>query len=199
MSSFLRFAGAAALVLSLGLAARAAPSIFAVADITALPHTDAVCAALNEMIVDAQIVAKLQACLNVKTLVELKVAMGACVAVLKACAEAIAQIGAGVHVGVAAQADIVACVAAIITLCVKVCLQLTLKFGVAAVATVCAELDVCIKTLLVNLNICIDGFVALVVKALVSVTVGLLGEVNLVLCAGLMATAGAAVGVTVAA
>ncbi|CUA77103.1 hypothetical protein RSOLAG22IIIB_12552 [Rhizoctonia solani] len=188
MSSFLRIAGAAALVLSLGLAARALPvSIFAVADadIKALVHGDAVCAALNKLIVDARIVAKLQACLNVSTIAELQIAIAACVASLKVCADALLKLGAGVVVDAAAKADIVACIAALITLIVKVCVQLSLKFGVSVVASLCAELDVCVRLLLANLDICITGIVALIVKAVLSVTVGLMAQVNLAACAKL--------------
>ncbi|KAG8684304.1 hypothetical protein FRC11_012293 [Ceratobasidium sp. 423] len=198
MSSFLRIAGATALFVSLGLFARAAPlGLFVPAEINALVSTDAISCALNKLIVDAQIVAKIQACLNVESLVDLKVAVGVCVDLIKACADELLKIGAGVNVDVAAKADIVACVAAIITLLVRVCLQLTLKFGVAAVATIFADIDVCLKLLLVNLNICIDGVITLIVNAIVSVTVGLLGQVSLPLCASLLASVGVGAGVAV--
>ncbi|KDN35467.1 hypothetical protein RSAG8_11550, partial [Rhizoctonia solani AG-8 WAC10335] len=189
MSSFLRFAGAAALVLSFGLAARALPlGIFGEVAIKALAGTDAICAALNHLIVDCDIVAKLTACVNVATLAELQVAIAACVEPIKACADALLNIDAGVGAAVDAsvKADIVVCLVAFISLIVKVCLQLTLKFGVSVVATLLAELDLCVKLLLVNLNICIAGIMDLIVKACASATVSLMAEVSLAACAKLL-------------
>ncbi|CAE6473751.1 unnamed protein product [Rhizoctonia solani] len=185
MSSFLRIAGAAALVLAFGLAARALPlGTLLDVNIPVLAHTNAVCETLNTMI-EADIVAKLRACVNAATLAELRVAIDACVVVIKACAEALLKVKADVVVDAAVKADIVAFVAAIVTLVVKVCLQLTLKFGVSAVATVCAELDVCVRLLLANLDVCITGILTLIVKACVSVTVDLLAKINLAACANL--------------
>ncbi|CAE6440612.1 unnamed protein product [Rhizoctonia solani] len=186
MSSFLRIAGAAALVISFGLAARALPLDILNINISPLNHSDAVCHALNKMI-DADIVVKLRACVNAGTIADVKVAIDACVEVIKVCADALLKIDAGVTVDAVAKADIVACIAALITLIVKVCLQLTLKFGVSVVATLFVELDACVRLLLVNLDICIAGILDLIVKACVSVTLGLLAQVKLSLCANLFA------------
>ncbi|CAE6452449.1 unnamed protein product [Rhizoctonia solani] len=189
MSSFLRIAGAAALVLSLGLVARALPvaNILTINNIDPLVHTDAISCALNKLIVDAQIVAKLQECLNAGTAADLKVCVDLCVTVIKACADELLKIGTGVAVDAQVKADIVFCIAAFITLVVKVCLQLTLKFGVAVVATIFTDLDACIKHLLVTLNICIDGVIELVVKAIADVTLGLLVQVQLSACVSVFA------------
>ncbi|KAJ1300180.1 hypothetical protein OPQ81_011932 [Rhizoctonia solani] len=198
MSSFLRIAGAAALFISLGLVARAAPvGILADIKINALISTDAVSCALNKLFVDADIVAKINACLDVTTVADLKVAVGLCVSLMKGCADELLKIGAGVALDVDAKANIVASIAALITLLVKVLLQLTLKFGVSAVATIFADIDVVLKLLLVNLNVCVDGIVALIVKAVASVTIGLLGQINLGLCASLLASIGATAGVSI--
>ncbi|KAG8683876.1 hypothetical protein FRC11_012948, partial [Ceratobasidium sp. 423] len=67
-------------------------------------------------------------------------------------------------------------------LCVQVFVALSLKFGVA----IYAEIDVVLHLLPLSLNICIEGIVVLIAKALSSVTVGLLAQVNLQLCLGVL-------------
>ncbi|ELU37992.1 hypothetical protein AG1IA_07973 [Rhizoctonia solani AG-1 IA] len=191
--SLLRIAGAAAVFLSLGLLARAAPiGLGVLGDITigVLASKDAVSCALNKLIVELDIVAKLNACLNLTSIAEVQAALRVCVDAIKLCTEELLSIGVVAEIDARAKADIVATVAAIITLFLKVCLQISLKFGVALVATVVAEVDVCIKALLVSLNICIDGIIVLVVKAITSVSVGLFADVGLRLCASIFASLG---------
>ncbi|CAE6459125.1 unnamed protein product [Rhizoctonia solani] len=195
--SFLRLAGAAAVLLSLGLFARALPmNLLGDINVHALAATDGVSCALNKLI-EADIIGKINGCVHLDSLADVSVALNACIELIKACSDELLKIGATVTLDAKAKEDIVAFVAAIITLFVKVCLQLTLKFGVAAVARIFADIDLCIKLLLVNLNVCVDGIIALVLNALVSVTVGLMPQLNLAVCASLFASLGAVAGVSI--
>ncbi|CAE6451159.1 unnamed protein product [Rhizoctonia solani] len=187
MSSFLRFAGAAAIVLSLGLFASALPLLSVNAKIQAVVGVDAVCAVFHKLVVDLAIEAKIKALLACATIAELEVAVKALVAVLKICADDLLKVGAGVVVAADAKLSIIACVCSIITLLVQVLVQVCLKFGVAATASLCAQIDVCLRLLLVNLGICITGIVELIVKALATVIVTLCAQVKLDLCVALFA------------
>ncbi|CUA77104.1 hypothetical protein RSOLAG22IIIB_12553 [Rhizoctonia solani] len=193
MSSFLRFAGAAAVVLSLGLFATALPVIVVNAKVVGVVGVDAVCAALTKLVVDLCIEAKIKALLTCGTLAELEVAVKALIAVCQICADDLIKIGANVSVTADAQLSIIACVCSIITLLVQVLVQVCLKFGIAATVTLCAQIDVVVRLLLVNLNICIDGIVGLIVKALATVIVTLCAQVKLDLCVALFAKAAAVV------
>ncbi|KAJ1308124.1 hypothetical protein OPQ81_003847 [Rhizoctonia solani] len=191
MSSFLRYAGAAALLLSFGLFVQALPVLIDV-KVPVPIGTDVVSKVFANLVINGEIEAKLKAIAAINTLVELKALIAVIVTLFKGCADELLKIGAGVVVDVDAQASIVACVAAIITLLVKVFAQVSLKLGITVCAAVFAEVDVCLRALLVNLNICIDGIVTLVVKALVSVTVAVLVGLKLQVCADILAKAGLA-------
>ncbi|CCO36571.1 hypothetical protein BN14_10711 [Rhizoctonia solani AG-1 IB] len=191
--SFLRLAGAAAALLSLGLFARAAPTLFAPIQINLLACANPIADHMNKLL-ESGIVVKLQACLNADSLVQAKADIEICLDLIKACCAELAKIGA-VNIEGKAQAEIVACVAALITLFVKVCLQLTIKFGASAVAAIIVEIDLALKLLLSTLGVCVNGIVALVLKALVSFTVDLMPELNLNLCASILAKVGVNIGV----
>ncbi|CAE6451146.1 unnamed protein product [Rhizoctonia solani] len=183
MSSFLRFAGAAALVLSFGLFVRALPVVsVSIPTITGTDAVSVVCAKLS-----VSIEAHIKALLACGTIADVEAAIKAMIVAIKICSDDLVKIGTGVVVDVDAQASIVACIAALITLIVRVCLQLSVKFGIAAVAALYAELDVCIRLLLGNLDVCIAGIVALIVKACVGVTASLLASINMKVCADIIA------------
>ncbi|CAE6448218.1 unnamed protein product [Rhizoctonia solani] len=189
MSSFFRYAGAAALILSFGLFVQALP-VLADVKIPVPSGTDVVSKALSNLVVDGKLEAKLKALCAIKTLVELKACLAIIVALLKGCADELSKIGAGIIVDVEAQASIVACVYAIITLLVKVCLQISVKFSITAVAALFAEIDVCVRLLLVNLDICVVGILALIVKACVSITLPILDSLKFDACVALLASVG---------
>ncbi|KEP51796.1 putative transmembrane protein [Rhizoctonia solani 123E] len=188
MSSFVRFAGFAAVILSLGLFATALPLLNA--NIVACVGVDAVCISLKKLVLDLAVEAKIKALLACVTIAELEIAVKALVAVFQGCADELLDIGADVVVEADAKLSIIACVASIITLLVQVLVQVCLKFGIAATVTLCAQIDVVVRLLLVNLNICIDGIVTLIVKALATVIVTLCAQVKLDLCVALFTKVG---------
>ncbi|CAE6403009.1 unnamed protein product [Rhizoctonia solani] len=186
MPSFVQFAGLAAIVLSLGYFASAAPvnlGIFAPVDLSCTGN-DAISVVLAKLFVDIEL--KINALVSCSTIAELTVAVDVLVALFKGCADDLLKIGAGVVVTAEAQANIVACIAGLITLLVRAFVSVTLKFGLTAVVAIFAKIDVALQLLLVNLNICIGGVLALVAKAIASVTVGLLAQVQLKLCLGVL-------------
>lgn len=182
MSSFTRFAGVAVVLLSLGFLVTALPATRA--SIPAITGTDAV------SVVCAELFVKLEACINAlsacKTYAELEAAVNALIVLLKGCTNDLITVGADVVVEAEAKTNIVTCVVAAITLLLQVCLQISVKFGITVVAVLLAKIDVCLKELLVALNICIEGIVIVIVKALGSVAIGLLVKLNLNLCLGVL-------------
>ncbi|KAG8710328.1 hypothetical protein FRC11_004640 [Ceratobasidium sp. 423] len=188
MPSFTQLVGLAAVVLSLGYVASALPlNIFAQVDLSC-PGNDSVSLAIAKILVELQ--AQIKAMVGCNTVADLTVAVDAIVALLKGCSDELIKIGAGVSVTADAQASIVACIAGIITLIVRACIAVTLKFGLSVVLVLFAKIDVVLQLLLTNLNICIGGIVALIAKALASVTVGLLAQVQLKLCLGVLGLVG---------
>ncbi|CAE6437357.1 unnamed protein product [Rhizoctonia solani] len=186
MPSFTQFAGLAAVVLSLGYFANALPTglgLFGPVDLSCTGK-DAVSLVFAKFIVGLE--AKINALISCGTIAELSVAVDVLVALFKGCADDLLKIGAGVAVTAEAQASIVACVCGIITLLVRACIAVTLKFGLSVVLVLFAKIDLALQLLLLNLNICIGGILALIAKALASVTVGLLAQVQLKLCLGVL-------------
>ncbi|CAE6481180.1 unnamed protein product [Rhizoctonia solani] len=189
MPSFIQFAGLAVVVLSLGYFASAAPvslGLFAPVNLSCT-GTDAISLVLAKLIVGLD--AKISALTSCTSVAELTTAVDVLVALFKGCADDLLKIGAGVVVTAEAQASIVACVIGMITLLVRACIAVTLKFGLTVVLTLFAKLDVALQLLLVNLNICIGGILVLIAQALASVTVGLLAQVQLKLCLGVLGLA----------
>ncbi|KAF8710557.1 hypothetical protein RHS03_01692, partial [Rhizoctonia solani] len=191
MSSFIRFAGATALVLSLGLFVSALPLVYA--NLKVAVGTDAVSCSFKKMIIDLALDAKIKALLVCGSIEELEVAVVALVTLFKGCTDDLVKLGAGVVIDANAKLSLVACVASIITLLVQVLVQVCLKFGIAATVHICAQIDVAIRALLVALNICVDGILVLVVQALATVIVTLCAQVKLDLCLALFSKVSATV------
>ncbi|CAE6437364.1 unnamed protein product [Rhizoctonia solani] len=188
MPSFAQFAGLAAVVLSLGYVASALPLNVLMPVNLSCTGSDPVSLAMAKILVDLQ--AKISLIAGCNTVADLTIAVDALCAILKSCSDELLKIGAGAAITTDAQASIVACIAGIVTLVVRACISVTLKLGLSAVLVLIAKIDVALQLLLVNLNVCIDGIVVLIAKALASVTVGLLAQVQLKLCLGVLGLAG---------
>ncbi|KAG8694793.1 hypothetical protein FRC08_008253, partial [Ceratobasidium sp. 394] len=70
----------------------------------------------------------------------------------------------------------------------------SVKFGILVVLTLFAKIDICLKLLLVNLNICIGGILTLIAEALASATVGVLGQIHLSACLSVLGLGGLSLG-----
>ncbi|CAE6459131.1 unnamed protein product [Rhizoctonia solani] len=180
MSSFIRFAGAAAVILSLGLFVSALPLSFV--KIQAATGLDVVSCLFKKLIVELELEVKIKALLACKTIAEAEAAAKVVIALLQICADDLLKIGAGVQIQEDAKMSLVVCVASIITLLVQVLVQVCLKFGIAATLHICAQIDTVVRLWLDNLDICIIGVVSLVVKAVGTVILGLCAQVKLDLC-----------------
>ncbi|KAF8595009.1 hypothetical protein BDV93DRAFT_564829 [Ceratobasidium sp. AG-I] len=165
MSTFTRIAVFAALMLSLSYL------------VSALPAS----------VVDGQVPATIVGC---GTMAELTTAADILVGVFKGCAEELIKSSASVSVSVEAQASIVACFASIIALLVKVCAAVSVKFGPTAVLVVFAKIDVAVRLCLFNLNICVNGILVLIAKAIPSATVGVMPQFHLKLCLNVLGLVG---------
>ncbi|QRV72101.1 hypothetical protein RhiJN_00115 [Ceratobasidium sp. AG-Ba] len=195
MLTFTRLAGFAFVLLSLSFLVSAVPvATRTYASICAPTGNDAV--SLLFLKLQADIEAKIHALLACGTKAELQVAVGVLVALFKGCSDELLKIGAGVTIDVEAQASIVACVCSIITLLVQVCAQVSVKLGIWVVIGLFAKIDICLKLLLVNLNICIGGILVLIVKGLSGVTLGLLAQIHLGGCLGLFNMTGLSLGIS---
>ncbi|KAG8762812.1 hypothetical protein FRC12_008836 [Ceratobasidium sp. 428] len=135
---------------------------------------------------------KIKALLGCGTLPELKLAIKVLIGLFQPCADELLKVDANVTISAKAKASIVTCVCSIITLLVKVCAEVSVKFGIVVVVDLFAELDVCLKALLVNLNICIAGVLVLIVKTLAQATVGLLFNIHFELCSAVLGLKGIA-------
>lgn len=184
MSTFYRFAGLAVVFISFGLLVSALPSPRAEDAAWVITGTDAV------SLICADFLVKVKACLDViagcQDLVKLKVNILVLVSLCNACAADLLKIGANVKVTADAQASIVKCFAAFLILFVKVFADLSVKFGLTVIVTLCAEIDVCIKALFVALNICLDGVLALIVKECAGAVTSVFVSLKLKLCIALL-------------
>ncbi|QRW15565.1 hypothetical protein RhiXN_03566 [Rhizoctonia solani] len=190
--SLIRIAGAAALVLSFGLLIHAMPVPQSIEDlhIKVCVGVNVVVHALHKMVVDGDLESKIKAMAHANTAAELKACVAVLVRLLAACTSDLVKIGANVSINADERASIVGCIASTIVLLVRVCAHVSVKLGINAVATVFADLDVHVRDLLVNLNICVGGILELIVKACVSLTVGFIDSVKLHLIAKVCAQAG---------
>ncbi|CAE6452481.1 unnamed protein product [Rhizoctonia solani] len=102
----------------------------------------------------------------------------------KACVEVGAIAIADVPVKV--KADICTRIAAIVTIVARIIIKLSAKLSISVMVTICAQLDVCLKALLVALNVCISGVVGLSLKAISDLTIVICIKIKLELCAGLL-------------
>ncbi|KAF8692834.1 hypothetical protein RHS03_08531, partial [Rhizoctonia solani] len=185
MPSFTQFTGLAVVVLSLGYFANALPMIGLLGGAPlSCNGSDAYSLAISKILIDCE--ACIKAIIACGTLVDLKVQVALLINILTGCSDDLLKIGAGVVVAAEAKAQIVTCIAGLITLIVRACLAVSLKFGLNVCIEIFAGVDIAIKGLLVNLDICIAGIVGLIAKSIVSVTVGLLAQVQLKLCLGVL-------------
>ncbi|KAG8711483.1 hypothetical protein FRC12_006647 [Ceratobasidium sp. 428] len=116
-------------------------------------------------------------------LADVEVAIKAVVADVNACAAIVLAAGVNIDVDAEVKVAIVAKVALIITLIVKACIALVIKFGLVVIAFIFVSIDACLELLLKNLNICIEGIVAAIIKLLVDVQVVAFIKVHLHLLA----------------
>ncbi|KAG9118753.1 hypothetical protein FRC07_006593 [Ceratobasidium sp. 392] len=130
----------------------------------------------------AQVEADVAAIAKAEVLADVQVAVGILLKHIYAAADATLAVGVKVDIEAKVKAKIVVEVALCITLIVKACIALVLKFGLLAVLAVLASIDVAIKALLVNLQICIAGIITLIVQAIVDVKVVAFIKVHLLLC-----------------
>ncbi|EUC59595.1 transmembrane protein, putative [Rhizoctonia solani AG-3 Rhs1AP] len=168
MSTFSRIAVVVVFLFSVGLLVSALPSPRAADASWAIVGADMfpVCTLLEKFFLEVKVcIDAIAACHDLVTL-KLKVAVF--VALCKGCAADLLKIGADVKITAEAQASIVNCFVSMLTLLVQVCVNLTAKFGVAVIATLCAEIDIVLKFLFVHLDICINGVLGLIAKAYVN-------------------------------
>ncbi|KAG8727171.1 hypothetical protein FRC10_006398, partial [Ceratobasidium sp. 414] len=117
-----------------------------------------------------------------KSMRSLSVAIDALVALFKLCAHDLLKVGAAVSITADAKANTVACICSIITLLAIACAQVSAKSGIVVVLSLFAKIDLCLKFLLANLNICVGGILALIAKTIASAAVGVLGQIHLSAC-----------------
>ncbi|CAE6407790.1 unnamed protein product [Rhizoctonia solani] len=181
MPSFAQFAGLAIVVLSLGYFANALPTpTFFGADVLSCTGKDAY------SLVFAKVIVEFQACIKAisacKDIVEVKAQIDILCSIFHQCGDKLVAIGAGVFVTAQAKTEIIACVTGIITITVRACLALVFKFGLAVCVELFAKVDIAIQYFLLKLDLCIVGIVAVIAKSIISLTVGILFELDLKLC-----------------
>ncbi|CAE6456796.1 hypothetical protein RSOLAG22IIIB_10700 [Rhizoctonia solani] len=173
-------------VLSLGFLTCAAPTTGKTQD---LAVRGAGAEALVAVCVDveAKLRAHLDVCTNVEVLADVDANLVVkIVADLEAAAQAVVAIGAIADVNAKIKADIVARIAVIVQLVARILIKISAKLSVSVMAQICAQIDVCLKALLVALNVCIQGVVGLSLKAIVDLTVIVFIKVKLLLCADIL-------------
>ncbi|KAG8724776.1 hypothetical protein FRC09_014412 [Ceratobasidium sp. 395] len=184
MHAFTRVVAFVFVLLSLSFLVSALPALPRTFGSICLPNgTDKVSATVAKFA--AEIEVKINVLLGCGTKAELIAAIDALIACIKVYIGALDKVGAGIAITVEAKASIVASVVSIISLLVKVLAQVTVKFGLVVVLSLFAKIDICLKELLVALNVCVDGILPLIAKAL-ALVVGLLGQVHFGLCLDLL-------------
>ncbi|KDN35472.1 hypothetical protein RSAG8_11555, partial [Rhizoctonia solani AG-8 WAC10335] len=161
--------------------------------------------ALADVLVDLKVklTGHLDVCVNADVLAEVDAKLVApIVADIDVAAKAVVAIGAIADVDVNVKAEIAAHIAAIVKLVAQILIKISAKLSLSVMATICAQIDVCLKALLVALNallvalnVCIQGVVGLCLQSIVDLTVVVFLKVKLVLCAdilGLLKVAGVA-------
>ncbi|CAE6487317.1 unnamed protein product [Rhizoctonia solani] len=186
MIAFSRLATFLVFVLSLGFLTCAAPTAGKSHDLAirggdcstvvqALVDLEAKLKGHLDVCVNADVLANVEALLLTKVKKDIDVARNAVVAV-----GAIADVDGKVKL------DIVAHIAAVITLVAQILIKLSAKLSLSVMAKICADIDVCLKALLVALNVCIQGVLGLSLKAIVDLTVVVFIKVKLLLCADVL-------------
>ncbi|KAH7332979.1 hypothetical protein B0J17DRAFT_631968 [Rhizoctonia solani] len=163
MSTFYRFAGLAVVLISFGLLVSALPSPRAEDAAWVITGTDPMSLIFANFFIEVKTC--ISAIAGCQDLVTLKANIAIFVALCNKCAADLLKIGTVVKLTADAQASIVACFVALFTLLVKVLLNLTVKFGLPVIISLCVEVDACLHLLLKNLDVCFHGIVALIVKA----------------------------------
>ncbi|QRV87127.1 hypothetical protein RhiJN_15145 [Ceratobasidium sp. AG-Ba] len=147
-------------------------------------QADALVAACVQLKADVTVHAAVLA--KVETLVDAKAAVAVIVKDLNLAAKVFMDLGAGIELDDKVKVEVVACIAAVVSVIVQACLSLSLKLGLAVCLVIFAQLDVALRLLLVKLDICVNGILALIVKALVQVDVEALIKIKLHLCASVL-------------
>ncbi|CEL56362.1 hypothetical protein RSOLAG1IB_07748 [Rhizoctonia solani AG-1 IB] len=118
----------------------------------------------------------------VEVALELVAKIGLLIADINACATAVLAIGANIDIDASVKADIGVKVAAIISVIVKLCIDLVAKFGIFVVGALLVQIDLCLKVLISNLGVCVDGLVAVIAEIVVNIGVSVLASVKFDLC-----------------
>ncbi|QRV72211.1 hypothetical protein RhiJN_00225 [Ceratobasidium sp. AG-Ba] len=147
-------------------------------------QADALVAACVQLKADVTVHAAVLA--KVETLVDAKAAVAVIVKDLNLAAKVFMSLGAGLELDEKVKVEVVACIAAVISVIAQACLSVSLKLGLAVCLVIFAQLDVALRLVLVKLDICVNGIVALIVKALAQVAVEALIKINLHLCANVL-------------
>ncbi|KAF8597369.1 hypothetical protein BDV93DRAFT_596828 [Ceratobasidium sp. AG-I] len=149
---------------------------------------DTLCALLDGLAVNVKAMA--DAMVAAKTPIEVQTHGLALVGHVTTCARAIAAISVKLDVGAKVEADIATKVSAIISVIVHACLSVSVKFGLVVVLALCAQIDLCLRLLLVNLGICIDGIVVLIAKIVATTCADVLVALKFKLCLSVLAMVG---------
>ncbi|KAF8758876.1 hypothetical protein RHS01_02270 [Rhizoctonia solani] len=99
---------------------------------------------------------------------------------------AIVAIGVIADVDAKIKTDIAAHIAAVVVIVVKILIKVSAKISLSVLAKICADIDVCLKALLVALNVCVQGVLGLSLKFIVDLTVLVFLKVKLGLCADVL-------------
>ncbi|KAG8715587.1 hypothetical protein FRC09_016494, partial [Ceratobasidium sp. 395] len=121
---------------------------------------------------DAKVAAKAQALGGCNNVADAKAGLLIIVELINDAAANVAAMGK-VEVAADVTVQIVAHVSAVICVVLKLCLELCAKFGLTVFLAVLAKLDVCLHLLVLNICACIQGFTALLAKAIVDAGVSL--------------------------
>ncbi|KAJ1302485.1 hypothetical protein OPQ81_002803 [Rhizoctonia solani] len=194
MQTFGRLLSVLTFLLSLGFIAQALPTTpraagLAVRDYSPAPHTPSnggytkpgsgsevttsdggKTLDLNALIVvdlKAKVDAHVAAIAKVNTAVDLDVKIKALVVDIKAVVAVL--VNAKVNLDVDAKLKLAVAIHAMIIAIVKVCATVVVKIGVAACVSILAQLDVAIHSLILVLNVAIDGFLTVLVKLFVDI------------------------------
>ncbi|CAE6452463.1 unnamed protein product [Rhizoctonia solani] len=185
MIAFSRLTTFLLFVFSLGLLTCAAPTSAKIQDLSV--RGDDVTVVVNAL---AALKPKMQnhldACAGITAEADVYARVDLLVADIKACTDIVVKVGANVHADAKIKAEIVAHIAAIVTLCAKILISLSAKLTVSVMVAICAQIDICLKALLVALNVCIEGVVTLSLKGIADHAVIVFLKFKLALCAEIL-------------
>ncbi|KAL5637329.1 hypothetical protein ACGC1H_001091 [Rhizoctonia solani] len=126
----------------------------------------------TKVVAHADVIAKLDDLVKVKAVVEVVVKD------LNVYADLVLKVK-GVKVDANVQAEIAAHLVVIVNAIVKICASIIAKFGVSVCLDIIATIQVALKLVIDNLNICIAGFVNVFVKLITDVQLKALANVHL--------------------